>query len=188
MSDPENPYAAPQASISQPTDMTGEQPLASRWVRLAGAIIDGVILMVIIFALAFALAPLIGAPQAPGFFSNLVWTVVGIGLYAAINYKFLLVGQTIGKRVMQTRMVDLNGNILPVPELVAKRVVPIWLLGALPFIGGLVGLVNALLVFRADRRCGHDLIANTKVVQIGPDPLAGLNLPGSGPSQPPAQG
>ena len=33
-----------------------------------------------------------------------------------------------------------------------------------PFVGGLVSLVDALLIFRDDRRCLHDEIADTIVV------------------------
>ena len=49
--------------------------------------------------------------------------------------------------------------------LLGLRYMP-WHLGSnLPFIGWLLGLVNILMIFRADRRCGHDLIAGTQVVK-----------------------
>lgn len=191
MSHSENPYAAPQASVSQPAGLSDDLPLASRWVRLAGAIIDGLILMVVVLVLFLVLSPVTGGLEGladQGFLATILGTIMSIVVYTAVNYKFLLEGQTIGKRIMRTRMVDLNGNVLPVPMLVGKRVVPIYLLGALPVVGGLVGLVNALLIFGADRRCGHDLIAGTKVVQIGTDRLAGVNLPGGGGTQAAVQG
>ena len=45
------------------------------------------------------------------------------------------------------------------------RYFPVQLVGNIPFIGPLLGIVNVLLIFRADRRCGHDLIAGTRVVR-----------------------
>ena len=181
MSDPQNPYAAPQASIAQPGDISADTPLATRWVRLAGALIDGLILIPIIVVLVLILFPIMGEidPNSLGF--SLLSAILGLAVYVGINYKFLLEGQTIGKRLMRTRMVDLNNQLVPVPLLIGKRIIPIWLAGMLPFIGGFVGLVNAVLIFRADRRCGHDLIAGTKVVQVGADRLAGV-VPGGGSS------
>jgi uncharacterized RDD family membrane protein YckC len=38
--------------------------------------------------------------------------------------------------------------------------------GVLPFVGPLLSIVNVLLIFRDDRRCGHDLIAGTRVVKL----------------------
>ena len=38
------------------------------------------------------------------------------------------------------------------------------LIPATPYVGDVIGLVNALLIFAAAQRCGHDLIAGTKVV------------------------
>jgi uncharacterized RDD family membrane protein YckC len=40
------------------------------------------------------------------------------------------------------------------------------LLGAIPYVGWLVSLVDPLLIFGKDRRCLHDLIADTIVVDI----------------------
>ena len=41
-----------------------------------------------------------------------------------------------------------------------------WFLMMLPFIGGIYGLVDALLIFRASRKCLHDNMADTIVVKV----------------------
>ena len=40
-----------------------------------------------------------------------------------------------------------------------------WVLAAIPGIGNLYALIDVLCIFREDRRCLHDLIADTNVVE-----------------------
>ncbi len=49
-------------------------------------------------------------------------------------------------------------------KLLGLRYVLVLLVRAIPIIGDLLGLADALFIFRSDRRCAHDLIAGTKVV------------------------
>ena len=49
-------------------------------------------------------------------------------------------------------------------KLLGLRYVLVMLVQAIPMIGQLLGLIDALFIFRGDRRCVHDLIAGTKVV------------------------
>ena len=42
----------------------------------------------------------------------------------------------------------------------------VWaIITAVPFVGPLVGLIGILFIFRDDRRCLHDHLAGTRVVQ-----------------------
>ncbi|MNT88741.1 RDD family protein [compost metagenome] len=50
-------------------------------------------------------------------------------------------------------------------NLLLKRYLVWWLLAYIPVVGMLVVLVDYLFIFRADRRCLHDLAAGTRVVQ-----------------------
>ena len=52
----------------------------------------------------------------------------------------------------------------PLWRLLALRYLPLQAVGQIPILGVVVGLLNPLLIFRADRRCLHDHIAGTKVV------------------------
>lgn len=40
------------------------------------------------------------------------------------------------------------------------------LVGSIPFVGRLALLIDVCLIFRADKRCGHDLVAGTHIVQV----------------------
>ena len=51
-----------------------------------------------------------------------------------------------------------------VVKLLGLRYVLVMLVMAIPIIGQLLGLADALFIFRSDRRCVHDLLAGTKVV------------------------
>ena len=70
-------------------------------------------------------------------------------------------GQTIGKKVMDTRIVKVdtgeNGGFV---TNVLVRTILNGLIGIIP----LYGLIDILFIFRGDKRCIHDLIAGTKVV------------------------
>jgi hypothetical protein len=35
----------------------------------------------------------------------------------------------------------------------------------IPFLGNFIALVDALAIFTSERRCLHDLVANTKVIE-----------------------
>jgi uncharacterized RDD family membrane protein YckC len=80
-------------------------------------------------------------------------------------YMLTLRGQTIGKRVMGIKIVNLNDEALPgfFKIQVLRGLVP-GLLAAVPYIGCLFWIVDSCFIFRDDRRCIHDLIAGTKVV------------------------
>jgi uncharacterized RDD family membrane protein YckC len=63
------------------------------------------------------------------------------------------------------RVVRRDGSHCGLARIFFARYLPVTLLGAVPFVGGLVSLVDALLIFRDDRRCLHDEIADTIVVK-----------------------
>jgi len=44
------------------------------------------------------------------------------------------------------------------------RYIPIWIVGLIPGVGIALTILDALFIFRDDRRCIHDLIAGTKVI------------------------
>lgn len=160
-----NPYAAPQARVEDAPQGSGE--LASRWLRLGGAIIDAIILVIVILPLAFLFG--MGAAftgQAPsGFGTQLFSVLLGFGVFVAIQGYFLhSSGQTIAKKLLKMRIVDENGNKPEFGRLLGLRYAVFHAVQLLGFIGGVVALVNVLFIFRDDRRCLHDLLAGTRVV------------------------
>lgn len=170
----ENPYQPPEARIDQPPplpDSPDDQVLAGRGARLGAAIIDTIILLVILMPLLFV----------GGYFTYVMEAAqrgedVGLG-YALLSavagfVVFVLVqgwplhtsGQTWGKRLLQIKIVDLEGRKPSLGRLLGARYFPMQAVGSIPLIGGVLGLVNVLFIFRNDRRCVHDLIAGTRVV------------------------
>lgn len=168
-----NPYQSP-ASPAIPSDMVAAgQILATRTERFAGALIDAVIGMAvgfaIMFGLQFALRVVGLVPNSLAFWATftVLGTVLGACAFLAIHGHLLSTkGQTIGKMVMKTRIVSLQGEQVPMLDLILKRYLPLWVLGALPYAGGIFGLVNALMIFRSNHHCLHDDIAGTNVVKM----------------------
>lgn len=101
-----------------------------------------------------------------GLFELAAWAVISFGIYLLLH-GFLLAtrGQTIGKLVLGIRIVDIDTNqVIPLVKQLLLRDLLIRVLVGIPFIGGIIGLVDSLLIFRWDRRCLHDHLANTKVI------------------------
>lgn len=71
-------------------------------------------------------------------------------------------GQTLGKRAVRIQIVCIdtgrNGGFV---TNVLKRTVLNWLLSVIPF----YSLVDTAFIFRRDRRCIHDHIAGTRVIE-----------------------
>ena len=172
--DPFVPYA-PEASGG----------LASVWIRLGAAVIDGIIHGIVFIILSRILYPTpnIAAIQAaamsgdyaaaaslanPGFFWILIVSVLTLAAFIGINWKFLPNGQTIGKKLLNLQIQSRSGGLLPVNDLITRRILPVYLVARLGFIGSLVYVVDALCIFRPGRNTLHDDFAQTKVVQLPP--------------------
>lgn len=148
--------------------MSGEPAnLASRGKRLGGILIDAGVLLVILVPIALfsvGLRALFGRDAvSPG--RRLLLECVAAAVWFVLNGPLLATkGQTIGKKAVGTRIVDLQGGLPPLSHLLALRYIVPWLVGAVPFLGGLFSLADALLVFGPERRCIHDYLAGTRVV------------------------
>jgi uncharacterized RDD family membrane protein YckC len=166
----ENPYSAPATDPTVATSFDGQLQLATLGQRFVGAIIDGLISAAIIIPISFALG--IYSTRA-GHQLSLMETIgmglVGFAIFLAIHWVFLnATGQTIGKKVAKTRIVTMDGRKPSMGNLAGKRYAFMNLVGIVPFIGGLLSIVNILFIFRKDRRCLHDLVGGTQVVQVTP--------------------
>ena len=166
--DEQNPYRSPDAVVAE----ISEGELAERGTRLGAALIDGIIMIVMVLPLMYfggywttAMAAAT-AGERVGFGTTLMWALIGFAAFALVQFVPLNdTGQTWGKKLLGIKIVDMAGSKPPVLRLLGLRYMP-WHIGSnLPFIGWLLGLVNILLIFRGDRRCGHDLIAGTQVVK-----------------------
>ncbi len=165
----ENPYAAPEADVQVDANPSGE--LASRGARFVGAVVDGIAMFAVMvpFLLVtgiWATALEGGASVGTGITEALAIFAFSVVVFLIINgYPLAKRGQTVGKMVAKTRIVSIKDDkILSLGSVVGLRYIPVWVLSQIPLIGGLFGLVDALFVFRDDRRCIHDLIAGTRVI------------------------
>ncbi|KDN27998.1 hypothetical protein VFDL14_03000 [Vibrio fortis] len=143
--------------------------LASRWSRLGAAIIDSLILSVVMLPLAYFTGGLDGLAQTPPVEAPLeyqaIMAILGFGLYCAINWKSLSqTGQTIGKKILKIKVVYIDDTQASVQDLVFKRYALMVFVGYIPWVGGVISIINILMIFGKQKRPLHDRIANTKVV------------------------
>lgn len=167
----ENRYQPPNATVA---DVAGDaDELASRWARLGGAIVDGLIILAVMIPLMVATGYWERAMAAatsggePAFMDQLEMAGLGLLVQLAINgYLLNKYGQTVGKRVAGTRIVSIEDNrILPLWRVFVIRILSVGIISQVPVVGPIFAIVNVLFVFRADKRCIHDLMAGTKVVK-----------------------
>lgn len=137
--------------------------LAGRGARLGAALLD--------FAIFFAcIVPGIivmsssGSDAYTGFgIALLLFGWLGILIAQAIYLTKR--GQSLGKMIVGVKIVRVSDESLPgfVKVFVLRLFVP-GLLTGIPYLGVALWLADLLCIFRDDRRCIHDLIAETKVI------------------------
>lgn len=191
----QNPYQPAGPQSGQPTSRTGfpntSAPdgtvtlrLASLWQRFAGFVIDSFIPllfvipgMIPILMTVFRLAAMErnGGQPAQLDSTGVAMLCTGVGimfiggllLFVAQIYLLWVRSQTIGKILMKTQIVDFEtGKPAEVLATVVLRTIVNGLIANLPCIGVIYGFVDVFFIFRDDRRCLHDLLASTTVVDI----------------------
>ena len=166
--DEQNPYRGPDAAVAE---FSSGDELAGRWARLGAAIIDGIIMLAVVIPVMYmggymqaATAAAQAGEQVP-FGTTLMWAVIGFVIFVVVQgFPLNATGQTWGKKALKIKIVDLAGDKPPLGRLLGLRYLPIQVVSNVPMIGPVLALVDVLLIFRNDRRCGHDLIAGTRVV------------------------
>jgi uncharacterized RDD family membrane protein YckC len=175
-----NPYAAPAEASSMDFD-AGREQLAGRVTRLGAAMLDGILMGLIVFPVQF-MTGFFGRVQTQqaGLVEQLAMSLLGMGVYLLLNgYLLVTRGQSIGKLAGKIQIVDFqSGGLLPFLRVYVYRY--LWSLPLIfvvllipgpidDMLANVVILIDSLLIFRSDRRCLHDLIAGSKVVQYRPD-------------------
>jgi uncharacterized RDD family membrane protein YckC len=162
-----NPYEAPTSFAEQKPTSGGQTELASRLSRLGARIVDIIISLVISIPVMFSTGYLQrAAQQQVGIGEMAMYGAGGFVAFLLLHGYFLATrGQTIGKMLVGVRIVDYDtGQLLSLVKLVGLRDLPIAIVAMIPCIGGIVALVDILMIFGNEQRCLHDLIARTKVV------------------------
>jgi uncharacterized RDD family membrane protein YckC len=152
--------------------------VAERWRRCFGALADGALETLCWLptstAMMHAMASMVSIHKAdPGalvaaFWHNLGPSLPWLGGLLAVQIILLTVrSQSVGNLLSGTRIVRI-GDGAPGGFLRAflLRGCLARVLRQLPLLGPIFWIVDSLFIFRADKRCLHDLIAGTKVVNV----------------------
>lgn len=129
--------------------------------RLAGAVLDGLLT-------AGSALPALGLCWSAELTGPSATFIAGVCVFLFMVIQWFLVastGQSLGKRWVGTRIVRDDGR--PV-DFVHGVVLRSWVIGGMlgvPLVGGIVALVDHLVIFGHDRRCIHDHLAGTRVIR-----------------------
>lgn len=89
-----------------------------------------------------------------------------IAFFPLHGYLLSRYGQTIGKRIVGIAIVTMDNRVPPFFQLITQRYLPQWMVGYIPVLGAFLRLLDVLAIFRPDRRCIHDHLAKTKVIDL----------------------
>ncbi len=172
----DNPYAPPTSDVNAgQAPAPAEGQLAERGTRLVAAMVDG--LLYVVAALPAIIAAMSSGAlgeggstamfrafgsSALGLVSAAAW--VGLIIYQA--YLVTTTGQSIAKKLFKIKIVKVDGSPVRFVSGVLLRNWLMMVLQQIPGVNAVLPLADALFIFRRDRRCIHDLIAGTKVVQL----------------------
>ena len=170
-SQPLNPYAAPAdqgAGAAQP--QFNNDALATRGSRLGAHMLDSLLCALAVLPLMVPGIILSGnASEGGPSFAGIAFVAASVlAMLCFQGYQWHLVattGQSLAKRWLNIRIVNSYGDP---PGFVHGVVLRSWLVGVLcmiPMVGSFVGIVDAVMIFGAEQRCLHDVIAGTRVVQ-----------------------
>lgn len=130
-------------------------PRASFWVRLAAALIDGLMLAVIGAIIRAVLGDLLGSG---------VNLLLGLAYYAYLEGSPS--GQTVGKRAMSIRVIDINGGGPIGPGRALIRYIG-------RFVSGIVCLLGYFwMLWDSEKQTWHDKFASSIVVPTSAYPVA----------------
>jgi uncharacterized RDD family membrane protein YckC len=155
----------------------GPAQLATRKRRLGASLLDAVLLAMIVVPLEFmsgfwvalhraVLSARITHVPYPYEF-RLTALAYGLATFVVLqSYPLMASGQTWGKRMLRIKIVDMHGNKPSLFWLLGVREIAKWVVSSVPFVGSPAVIGDMLLIFRSDRRCGHDWMAGTRVVEL----------------------
>lgn len=159
-----NPFAAPETDV-RPVDFPGapaEVALAERGTRLAGAMLDTILYLAA--AVPGIVLLVVLSDESVAAWVTIALPILGLGVYQMILVAGT--GQSLAKRWLKMKIVKIDGSDV---DFVSGVILRSWVmagLGMIPFIGNFIGIIDAVMIFGDDRRCLHDKIASTKVIDL----------------------
>jgi uncharacterized RDD family membrane protein YckC len=155
-------YYCPQCDVKVPD-------LAERGDRFVANLVDQFVIGVPWFVVALISAVFADDNGSKGAIVGMIFLLGALASLGVAGYQLYLVsrtGQTIGKRSRGIRVVRTDGSPASLGRiLLLRNIVPI----AIGSLCGLVSLIDALMIFGEERRCLHDMLADTKVVKVAPE-------------------
>jgi uncharacterized RDD family membrane protein YckC len=160
-----NPYAPPTELADRGLDFVAPDsslsfgPLATRSQRFLGSLLDNIFALLACAPAAIVAAALDASEDIIG-----VALVCGFVLFAI--YQSVIIaqsGQSLGKKLLKIKIVRPDGSV---PGFVQGVLVRYWLMTTMSAVCNIVGLIDALLIFREDQRTLHDHMAGTNVIQV----------------------
>ncbi len=165
--DEANPFAPPaEDDVYTPVEAhdAGGRPLATLGARFAGSMIDGIIYMVpLVPTMIFATA---GEEAGIGDNAFTLGMICWTGIFIYQMYLVSTTGQSIGKKLVNTRIIREDGSDVDFVSGVVLRMWVIALLAMVPFLGSILQLADPLFIFGDRRQCLHDKIAKTLVIDV----------------------
>ena len=166
-----NIYSPPNSDLKSDAETLKssdiDEDLASRWARLGAYIVDSIILILPYVAI-YSLTDYWDEATIKdiSISEQLLYVLMGLAQYLIVNgYLLHGRGQTVGKWVLGIKIVSFETDkILPLWKVFFVRYVPPATVAMLPFVGVILAIINDLFIFRKDKRCIHDHLAGTKVI------------------------
>lgn len=171
---PPTPTAAPAATAAPPISpaiapavrtIVIDPNLAGRGARLGAVLLD--VLVLVVCLLPGIIVGVTGGDNndTTKAIAGLLCLVGFIAVAAVQIYLLSTRGQTIGKKFVGVKIVKYADSAPPgfVHACLLRAIVPAFI-NMVPLVGYIFPIVDACLIFSQERRCIHDLIAGTKVV------------------------
>jgi len=164
--EPDPRFAPPGARVEDVEVEGGELQLAGRGARLGAALIDLLVVLALFGAIALVTPWNPWARTGGGVWSpRLPQALAGFAAFVLIHgYLLAKRGQTIGKALLKIRITRPDGARASLGRLLGLRYGIGYLFAIVPVAAQVWSLADALLIFRQSRRCLHDSIADTIVV------------------------
>ncbi|QFT12493.1 RDD family protein (plasmid) [Vibrio sp. THAF190c] len=160
-----------------------EVKIASRWSRFWAFFIDGLVaaaIMVVLFYFDSTRTIMIVGSASGEAFSLVFSALVYLLCNGYLLHKY---GQTIGKNIFEISIVSMNNQPLSLAKIFFMRWAPFYFIMYLPtrlyelwpnyelfkflsLLAMISVILNYLFIFGKERRCLHDRIAGTKVVDL----------------------
>ena len=162
-----NPFLPPKANLEEGGQDSVE--LASRGQRLLAAIVDAIIGMAFGIPLMFLMGTWSSVKTGvqPPWPLLLGTSAIAFCVFMLVHGYFLkTAGQTVGKKLVGIRIVDLSNELPAFGKLLGARYLPISLVSLVPVVGNILPMIDVLFILGSERRCVHDRIAGTRVVRV----------------------